>query len=89
MCLLGLLSNFYQQNVVEVEMLEEDEEDEEEDQICEVHEAQGGWNSILTRSVLCFFFQMNYCYCKYIQIRHAKVFFFGGGGCKKDKYIQS
>lgn len=67
-------------------MLEEDEEDEEEDQICEVHEAQGGWNSIITRSV---FFHINYCYCKYIQIREMqKYFFFGGGGQKREVYTK-
>lgn len=62
-------------------MLEEDEEDEEEDQICEVHEAQGGWNSIITRSV--FFFILIIVIVNIYRLEKCKSIFFLGGGGKK------
>lgn len=65
-------------------MLEEDEEDEEEDQICEVHEAQGGWNSIITRSG--FFFILIIVIVNIYRLEKCKSIFFWGGAKKRSIY---
>lgn len=66
-------------------MLEEDEEDEEEDQICEVHEAQGGWNSIITRG---FFFILIIVIVNIYRLEKCKSIFFGGRGQKREVYTK-